>query len=262
MVIAPSPDPAGREIPVVRHCLNLTLLAAAGVTRGVEIALAAPFTLHQSGAGLGALLDQRGPVLAPRAVRDPRLGIGFARRYPRLLTRPGLSIRLDVSLPLGDERELAGDRSAVLAPQVAADLSLGRLHLGGTLGARLREPNEIANTRMGSQLWIALGASLELMERGLLSIAVESWMLPSLAQEPLALADEPGQEQRHMPAEWMASLSLAPRLSDALVFQLGAGTGLPLSSSPRPDGGTEPASSMTTPDVRLVAVGRLRYRGL
>jgi hypothetical protein len=254
MVTAPSGDPSGRTIPVVEHALDTTLLAAAGVGHGSELTLAMPFTVLQSGAGADALSDQRGPGLPRRAVRDPRIGWSLAARRLVGDSTWGVRTSVELGLPLGTDHALSGDRGLVLVPAIVGDLELGRLYVGVELGARLREPTELGDATVGSQLVGALGVSLALLPPRLLSVGLELRALPSLVAERVTLPDgSRGPELVLVPAEWMASLALSPLAGGALSFQLGAGGGLPLSTVRQADGSEHRTSGVTTPDVRIFA---------
>jgi hypothetical protein len=254
VVTAPSGDPSGRTIPVVEHALDTTLLAAIGVGLGSELTLAMPFTVLQSGAGAGALSDQRAPGLARRAVRDPRIGWSLATRRFAGYSTWGVRTGLELGLPLGTDHALSGDRGLVLVPGIVGDLQLGRLYVAAELGARLREPTELADAIVGSQLVGALGVSFDLLPPRLLGVGLEVRALPSLVTERVRLPDgSPGPELVLVPAEWMASLTLSPVAGGALSFQLGAGGGLPLSTVRQADGNEHRASGVTTPDARLLA---------
>lgn len=236
---AASPDPEGRFINVVRYALDSTLLLSIGVMPRLELNATLANLRVQSGSGVEGYTSQNGPPLSPTAVRDPRLGAGFSLIDDRRLgfaAKP----RLEFSLPLGEQDKLAGEASFVAAPSLALELKRGRLLLGSEIGLRLREVSDFAGTRLGSQATIALGAGFDVLDRGLLAVLAEGWLMPSLASSDHDLPD--GTKVRDVllaPAEWQ--FSVRSELVESLALQLGGGTALPLSSERRiaPDGSSE-----------------------
>lgn len=261
---AESPDPAGREILVVNDAVDATLLFAYGATRRLELGTALPMVLYQTGAGIEGLTSQSAPPIARTAARDPRIGAHYGLVDEKL--GPGRYIaakaRLELSLPFGDRHSFAGDRSFVLAPGVTSSLELGRFYAGGALGFRLRQTAELAGARVGSQLYSALGAGVEILPRGLLSFSAEAWLLPTLVSQDHSLPDGTRiQDGVLAPAEWLASFGSSPLASGQLTLRAGGGMAIPLSGDKRvsPDGATtsEHFAGITTPRFRVVL--QVRY---
>jgi hypothetical protein len=258
---APSPDPDGRYINVVRYAFDATVLLAYGVSSRLELTAARTSVLHQSGAGVEGYTSQNGPPLASTALRDQRLGAGYVLVDHRPLGFAAKA-RFELSLPFGDESELAGEPSLVGAPSVALSLRRGRVLLGSELGLRVRETTRFAGTALGTQATIALGAGADVLSRELLSILAEAWILPSLVADDRDLPD--GTQVRDVllaPAEWQLSVRSVPLAG--LALQLGAGSALPLSSERRvaPDGSsdTEHFAGVTAARFRITALARFVF---
>src|SRR5690606_5175891 len=60
VLTAPSPDPRGREVPLVQHAVDQHLRVAAGLGHGFELGAALATVLWQRGAGPSAITTQRG----------------------------------------------------------------------------------------------------------------------------------------------------------------------------------------------------------
>jgi hypothetical protein len=245
----PSADPAGAEFRAVGSVWDATLLGALGLGSGFEAELALPMALYRSGTGVSALTDQQPTALAHWAMRDVRLGAALQLVHgpPDPMTY-GLLGRVELALPTGDEASFSGDGSVVLIPSIAGRLRDGRFFGGAELGARLRGVNELAGTRVGSQLLIALGAGAALLPEERLSLALEAIALPStLAQQQVAFVYADGQRQvvgtgpALVPAEWLASVRTAGLVRNWSA-SVGAGGALELFG----------AGDMTAPSFRFM----------
>jgi hypothetical protein len=259
LLTAASPDPEGREIRVVGRSLTLTLLGALPLGEQWDVGLALPAAVSQSGTGVEGVTDQQDSHLASHALRDPRLSVGFAWFAHPDHARRTVDARtlLRLSLPLGNESALAGERSLVFAPALVLSVDHDRFFAGSLLGPRLRQPVELAGARLGTQLEVSVGAGLHLLPRQSLSVGVETWMLPVLVSQERTVADGTRVEDASLvPAEWMLSLRAAPPCLPGLSLQLGGGTGIPLSSERRTGEDTEHFAGVTTPSYRLVATVR------
>ena len=255
---APSPDPDGRDINVVRRVLDGTALWAYSPLPRLELGFALPIALYQNGSGVEGISDQQGRALNRTAIRDPRIG-GALQLLSPATAGFGAKARLEVSLPAGDQDLLAGERSVVAAPSVAFELVRGRFASGLELGTRLRETRRFAGARLGSQLAGAAGASVELLPEELLAVGSELRALPTLAsQEHTRPNGARVRNGRLVPAEWLVSLRSKP--AGSFVLQLAGALGVPLSSAEHeePDGSfeTEHFAGVTTPRFRIVFVVR------
>jgi OmpA-OmpF porin, OOP family len=255
---APSPDPEGREINVVKDSLDAALLASYGLTERLELTLALPMALYQRGAGVQGFTSQSAPPLSTTVFRDPRLGAGLSVIEHRPLGFSGKA-RVELSFPIGGEQNLAGGRTFAFAPSFTLELVRGRFRLASEVGFRLRGVSEIAGTRVGSEATLALGVGFDVLRDSLLSVALESWILPSLLSQERDLPD--GTRVRNVvlaPSEWLLSVRSMP--VPGLAFQLGGGTALPLSSERRifADGTSDVDSfaGVTSARWRIVLVAR------
>jgi hypothetical protein len=246
-VVASSPDPRGRTIRVVDHVLDTSLLAAAGVSRGLDASIVLPVRIAQTGSGVEALTSQS-PTAPPRsALRDPRVGLAYS--FDSLLRVPGLGLKslLETSLPLGNQEAFAGDRSLVIAPRLLVSGRSRPLYAELGVGTRLREQSRFAGVRVGNQLLVTLGFGVDALPKELLAIALEAWALP-------ALGPSTGSDSSWTPAEWLLSAQSRPTASSAWTLQLAGGGGLPLSR----DGGQRFAG-LTSPELRLLASARYSF---
>ena len=249
---ASSPDPSGASVPAVNHLVDSSFLWAFGVTDRLELNLAMPAALYQTGTGLSGYTSSHATPIATTAVRDLRYGLAYAV-LPRARAYPSQGLaavaRFEMSAPVGDRQSFAGDRGGVWVPTLSADYRLGRAYFGAEAGARLRSTSTLAGTRVGSQLVAAIGVGYDILPDQKLSAALEAFALPSLVgQQQLhrdattaALVAEDS-SRKLVPAEWMATVRTAPIAGGDFSIAASGGTAIPL---------TDP-SSMTTPSYRFV----------
>lgn len=241
LLTAPGPDPYGTEIEAVGHVLDVTLGATVGVLPRLELGIAAPLVLSQSGSGVSAGTSAQTDDISGVALRDPRAAVGFD-----LFDVRGDELRLSskasytLGVPLGDETAFAGERGLVNAPQIAVVARWQRFTFGTALGLRLRAPVQLADARVGSQLTTALGLAVDALEKRRLTLALEAWALPSLVSQGHITAGGTQVDGSYVPAEWL--VSARSTLVDELSAQLGFGTAIPLSSSTR----TTPGGQQTS----------------
>jgi len=242
----PSPGPTGTDLNAVRDLVDTSFAWAYGVTSKLEVGAVLPVTLGQSGSGVSGLTA--GDELRDTAVRDLRFGVAYAlmprdRVDPSLAalaaTRPNVYsvvARFEVSAPIGDSQQFAGEKGGVFVPSVAADYRRGRWFAGGELGARVRGTSEFVGARVGTQIAIGLGLGYDILERERLALMLEARALPTLAGQH----DVPN--GRHIvPAEWDLAARSAPFAGSDVAFTLAGGGGIPFSK----DG------TITTPVVRF-----------
>ncbi len=246
VLTAPSPDPRGREVPLVQHAVDQHLRVAAGLGHGFELGAALATVLWQRGAGPSAITTQRGGALESTAVRDPRVGITRFFVPARTLR---VSARAELGLPLGDSGAYASTRGFTLAPSVAAQLRSEPWAFSAALGARLRETTELGATRFGSELELALGARVRVL--GPVSVSLEAFALPSLVAATSRRGRELDTHIRRLPAEWLAAFRLADAERSPIAFTFAAGSGLPLSSESR-GGHTTHSYAPTSPAFRAL----------
>jgi hypothetical protein len=253
VLIARSPDPEGREIRVVDDRLDVSLLWAYAPHERLELTLATPMVLYQTGAGAEGVTSQRAAPLTSSAAHDPRIGAGYSFVVPeamRSASKLAVKARTELSLPLGDKHLYAAEAGFLLAPSVAASVHPGIFFAGAELGLRLRETTHVATASLGSQLVSSLGIGVDILSRDRLSLAAEATLMPTLVSQSRARGDAV-----LAPAEWLASLRSAPFFDRAFLLQLGAGSGLPLSSE-TDESGTEHYLGATTPRFRVVLAAR------
>ncbi|MEZ4224093.1 MAG: hypothetical protein R3B13_24305 [Polyangiaceae bacterium] len=240
----PSPDPEGRDVNVVRHLVTTTYTMSYAPLAGLEATLSTPFSPLQDGAGTEAITSRVSAPLPRAAVRDPRLGAAYTLRLSDVGT---LRAQADITLPLGDERALAGEEGVGVAPRLTFGAVVEHVELAGSLGARVRRSVPFASVTWGSELSTALGALVHVLSRDQLNVALEGHVRNSLYDQASGgvLA----------PAEWLLSVQSAPFTDPGLLLQLGGGTALPLSSLDR-EGQTEQFAGLTSPRVRGVFVVR------
>jgi hypothetical protein len=230
-----SPDPAGTKIYVVDNALDATLLAAIGVTDRLELTLAAPFTLAQSGAGIADVVGND-EQLPRSAIHDLRFGFAYGL-IPRARTGEprGFSLlgRFDLALPTSSPGSFNGYNWATFAPSVTASWRLiPRLELTGEAGARIRPETTFANVNIGTQIFGGLGAAFDVIPtRHLLTVGAEAMVLGTLAHQGPPVRDQPAERGPALiPAEWMVSVSSAPLLAGDASVTLAGGGPIPFSS--------------------------------
>lgn len=252
-LIAPSPHPEGRDVPVVDFTSSVTLGAGFGLLPRLDAGVALPFVVYQSGSGVEGVTSQSGSPLRAQAVRDPRLSVAYALMDPSSDDGFAAGARLELTLPIGDSRAFAGSASPTLAPGVAASLDFGRFTLGADASFRFREAVRFGNVEKGSELVAGLGLSARLFRRPLLAPALELSVRPGFA------GAAPGDPARsfELPAEWLASVRLKPcGRDDRFTLIAGGGGAIPLSSTRRPGEEREWFAGVTAPTFRAVALVR------
>lgn len=256
VLVAPSPDIAGREVPLVDHAIDNQMLMSAGLGRGFDFRAALRWVPYQTGSGIGAARSRVAQDLPRTAVRDPLVGIGFAFADFRSQTATlNLKLRGDASLPLGDADRFAGEQEPVIAPSINADFSAGRFTLAGEAGLRLRSPATLADVRYGVQFTSALGVAVEAL-KGVLFASAEASAAPGLSKSPETAA---GARSHWVPAEW--DVSLTTRWSRCYALLLSGGGALPLSSQ-RLDTGYQATqldhfAGLGAPKLRIVLLLRI-----
>lgn len=228
-----SPDRGGRTVFVVDDAVDSSLFFAVGVPDRLEATATLPARLYQRGAGAGAAASQSAPPIEQSALRDPRLGVAYS--LDDALNAPGYGLRLGVelSLPLGDERGMAGERSVVAAPSVTFGWRRHLVAFRASAGARLRRSVEFGDVRLGSEALIALGLGVDVLDPGLLFFSLEGFALPPLGSSRASTANEEITSVMWLPAEWCFAARTSFRRDSAWSLAGSFGTGLPLSSETR-----------------------------
>lgn len=247
VLLLPSSQAGGTEVPAVNHLWNATFLFSYGIIDRLEANVAVPATLYRDGTGISTLTQQTSTELSRAGLRDLRFGATYAL-VPQPTTEAGgfsLGSRLQFALPTGNEAAFSGDRTAVAIPSLAADFRRGPLVVGGELGARIRGTNDLAGTRIGSQIAISFGMGSEILPGRALGILVEAIALPTLVDQhelspasPQSGRTVSGDRRFLMPTEWLASLRTAELMSGDLSLSVGAGGSLGLTGE---SGATSPS---------------------
>jgi hypothetical protein len=256
VLVAPSPHPEGREIPVVEHTSTLTLGARYGLGYGLDAGVALPIVPYQDGTGTDGVTSQHGSGLAPTTLRDPRLEFAATLVGREPADALAVGTHLSIALPLGGASELAGYAGPTVAPGFAAELELGRLTLGAGVSLRLREAANFGNVRKGSEAAFAFGTAFELLRAPALGFGLEASLRPSLVSPPPGA----GKDTLDLPAEWLGSVHLEPDTNGAWSLFAGAGSGLPLSYADEPGSPRETTLGVTAPAFRAVFAARYRFR--
>jgi OOP family OmpA-OmpF porin len=247
VLLLPSSQTGGTEVPAISGLWNATFLFSYGVAPRFEVNVAVPTTVYRDGTGISALTRQGGAELSRAGLRDLRVGVTYALLPPPTRETGGFSLasRLQVALPTGDEASFNGDRTAVAIPSLAAEFRRAMLVVGGEVGARLRGTSDLAGTRIGSQLAISFGMGSDLLPDRMLGILIEAIALPTLVDQhelspvsPQSARTVVGDRRFLMPTEWLASLRTAGLMSGNLSLSLGAGGSLSLTGE---SGATSPS---------------------
>ncbi len=233
-LVAPSFEPSGRLIPIVRYTTRLDARLAFGLGRNVDVTLTQPLAISQAGSGPDALVSQSPPPLASSGFGDPRLSL--RTNLPESLRFFDWAMRLEFAIPLGSERAYLGNRDKTEAIALNAHWSRFGLSLAMDLGVQVSRPTRIGDVTLGTHAFCGLGVDFAPLPNDLIHVSVEGLVRPNLAKAgeiPLPNDDNPNAPPPRsatwvMPTEWLASISSKP-LEPQLWFSLGAGTALPLS---------------------------------
>jgi hypothetical protein len=247
VLLVPSSQTSGTEVAGVNHLLDATFLFSYGLAERIDVNVAIPVALYQTGTGISAMTSQASRPIDRTALRDIRAGATFALLTPPANGGFSLASRLELSLPTGAEGSFNGDRTAVMIPGFAAEFRRAGLVMGSEVGARLRGTSDLAGTRVGSQLAFSLGIGGELLTENRLSVLLEAVILPTLVTQhelsPVANNGDrvvTGDRRPLMPTEWMASLRTASLMSGDMAVNLGVGGSLGLAGE----------SGVTSPSFR------------
>jgi len=250
-----SPDRDGREVNVLDTALDASFFLGFGLFKNLELSMAAPTRLYQTGTGSGGVSSQTAPPLERNAVRNPRLGLGYS--LDDTLVTPGVGLRLafDASLPLGNESELSGERSIVAVPSVTLSVETGPFTLSASLGARLRRAIDFGSVRLGNQGSATLGLGVDVFDPGLLFLTVEAFALPPLGNSQAAAANSAISSESLFPAEWLLSVHSCFEKRGSWTLGVAGGSGIPLSSETR-----ESSAGSTT--AHFLGLGAPDFRSL
>jgi outer membrane protein OmpA-like peptidoglycan-associated protein len=207
----------GTKVPAIGNQLTTSFLFSYGVTDRLEIDAVAPVTFFQDGTGVTRLTGTQAVDIPTSGVRDVRIGAAYALvPVPRIATPQGIGVtaRLDLSVPSGDQDYFGGGRTVVVIPALALEEAIGPLSFGATFGARLRGKSELLGVKVGSQGYMALGAAGTVDARHRIAVTGELFALPSLVDNGTS------------PVQWLGGVRWAPLWAGDLVIHAGAGGSL------------------------------------
>ena len=252
VLAVPSPDPAGREVHVVKSTTTVTFGVGFGLGHGFGVHAELPFVPYQTGTGVEGVTSQSAPPLGSAAVRDPRFGVTWTAlgRDPREAI--ALAAHFELAPPLGNEELLAGTRGTTFAPGATLSFESGPLALAADAGLRLRGAVDFGTVRKGSEAVLGVGANVRVLSSPLLTFGIEAWIRPGVAGAP---PDTPS-SSLDLPAEWLATSTFASDPESPLSLAVAAGSGIPLSRSPSPSGESESFAGVTAPTFRALAALR------
>ena len=262
VVVAPSPDPDGRELPIVSSAKTLWLGYSVGLSRDWDLGLQSAFIVHQEGAGATALntsaaSNSSAPgKLSSYAVKSPRLTLGY--NVLNQLGKRGdnqLALKLRVALvpPLGGDRSYVSEPSVVVAPSLTIEHTLSRLTTAAEITVRIRDSIRVLNTELSTQLVAGAGLSIHLW-RGL-HTAAESFVIPSFGAITRSYR-EAVITSSHPVLEGLMSVRYDLASPRGLTLRLGGGAGLPFARERSVD------SFGRTREYQGNAWGSPRWRGM
>jgi hypothetical protein len=235
-------EPSGTTTYLVENAVTATLAASLGLTSRLAFDVAAPFTLYQSGAGLG--------LVTGTTEEFPRSAVGELRLGPSvtLLRRKNFALasRLHVLAPTGSPRGFSRFASVTFAPGLSTTYRVGRFGLGADLGARLREAVTLGDAVIGHQVSLGLGATYDIIGERWLTVGAEAFALFGLDSRLTVGSAQGGADaggEPLIPAEWLVSFATGRLLDGKLRARVGMGGAIP----------TGGASDVTAPLLRTVA---------
>ena len=254
-----SPDRDGRDVHLLDYAMDVSYFLSFGLPRNFEVSVLASTRAYQTGAGVGGIRSQSAPPLERSAVRDPRMGLAYS--LDDALAAPGFGLRLavDATLPIGDRNAFANERSLVVMPNATLAFRHGAFRFNSEFGVRLRERVDFGGVSLSNQGFVALGAAVDLLQSGWLSLSAEAFGLPPLSSNRGSAASPQVSETLLFPAEWLAAVHSSFGSAGTWTVSLAAGSGLPLSSETRdsPAGArTSYFMGLTAPDFRSLLVLR------
>ncbi|MBM4357582.1 MAG: hypothetical protein FJ096_05665 [Deltaproteobacteria bacterium] len=240
-LVSSAPDPAGKTTYVVENAISAHIAASVGLTRRLSFDVATPFTLYQTGAGVGFATGSEDAL--------PRSAVGELRFGPSVTVyhRDAIDIaaRFQVLAPTGSPKGFTRFNSVTFAPAMSASYRRGRLGLGADLGARIRDAVEFGDAVIGRQLSVGLGVNYDILCRDLLTVGGEVFALVSLDSQYGLGPNAAGLDTSGgalIPAEWLVSFTTGRLLDGKLKARVGVGGAIPTGST----------SDVTAPALRTV----------
>lgn len=218
VVVVASPDPFGREVPVLGDWLTASLGGDVEVHRGLRLGAGVPLSLRLSGTGVAGVAALEGYDGDAVGIGDPELRGSLL--FTRGALRAGAVQR--VTLPVGQSGSFLAHGSARYAPSLALAGDLGVSTWAVELGARLRRSESFGDVRFGSEALVAAGLAVRLGAG--IALGSECIVLPALARDETRTTDGTV-ALRRVATELMGWLAWQREGARAV---LGIGTSLPL----------------------------------
>jgi hypothetical protein len=248
----PSANDSGRDIELVKRSIEQDTLFAIGLGAHLEIGVALPVVLHQTGSGSEGITSQSAAPLQSIAVRDPRVTLSAGLGNANFGVKPEVTL----ALPFGDVDAYASAGRAVIAPALPFTLRHGRFEHALAIRARFAPSVQIGSVRVGTQASVALGTSFDILGRELLAVCAEGYVSQSLVESQSERARAFGVTTRLLSAEYLISLRSRPSPDEGWTVAAGAGSALALARESSPLGDE---SFVAPPGPALRVVAEVRY---
>ena len=217
--------------------LKAELLASIGLFGIVELGIAAPFVLYQS--GQAAPVVGFSQAISGFAVADMRVTPKVQIIDPDAQWSKGfgLGVSLPMYLPIGDDGSFQSDGSFRLEPRLALDWrNASGLVVGANLGYQLLRPSRTAaNFVSGDTFRWGVGAQVPVVDKVKVLASIFGNVVTEDAKVPTGVSQ--ADAERGTPAEALLGVQIS--LPANLVAQVGGGAGL--------------TSSVGSPDFRVFA---------
>ncbi|HTR51869.1 MAG TPA: OmpA family protein, partial [Kofleriaceae bacterium] len=141
---------------IVENRLGMQIVAGYGALRWLEVGVALPFVLAQSG---DLTLVDSSHQLSTTALGDMR-AFGKAQIWTNGFVQ--LAGAVDVTLPTGDSSSFTGGTSLSAWPRVILGWTPGALSIAVNAGFRFQQSNMVANATVGDEFTAGAGASYAL----------------------------------------------------------------------------------------------------
>ncbi len=235
-LILPTPSDQGARANAVDAVALAELTFAAGLGRGFDGGVGVGLHAYQTGTGLSPVTG--GERLAPIALTDPRITLGWSKKFNQLALRPYAT----VFVPLGDSRAFASDGFVRGEVGLATSYAFEGLLVELDIAARLRREVDLGYARLGPGLRVGAGALLSVLPE--LQVGPELILLPQFSTQPEPVTGDAG---LLLPAEARLTARL---VIDRWTFIASGGTGLPFSRPSGLDPNAGLVRGLTSPTFR------------
>lgn len=213
---AASPDPFGREVPILDDWIVAEPFLVWRLTPRWSVAAQQPVTLSQSGLGVSGVTTIDAPE-PPVAAGDTVLSASFSQALGA--THLTLFAGQRITLPTGHAQSFLKEQGPSYSPSLALHYTLDSLTLGALAGLQLRRAVSFGELRFGPEAILGAGAAVSL---GQATLGTEFHLRPALLSDVAA----PGAVRHRLPATLLLNLGY-PTADIRLGLSLG--TSLPLS---------------------------------